>query len=128
MAVKAALGHESKAAALLGDAPHRPTIAELPIPLKPFGAFDLVVGADGHSVWVSGSDSGRVVGYSSPDTGGGRRVAPVAGGLGVWGGRGQPGAGLPGRAGVHGDAAVRRGPRPAQGFRRRGFLNLGKQV
>ena len=69
MAVKAALGHESKAAALLGDAPHRPTIAELPIPLKPFGAFDLVVGADGHSVWVSGSDSGRVVGYSSPDTG-----------------------------------------------------------
>src|SRR5262249_8170884 len=71
--VTAALGHEAKAASLLGNAPHRPTIAELPIPLRPFGAFDLVVGADGHSVWVSGSGRSRVLRRSCPDTG----VTPI---------------------------------------------------
>lgn len=64
-AVTIALGHETKAAELLGDEPKSPTIVELPIPLSPFSAFDLALGHDGHSVWVSGSDASRILLYPS---------------------------------------------------------------
>jgi virginiamycin B lyase len=68
-AVRAAVGRETKAAKLLGDAPRSPTIAELPIPFSVFGAFDLVLGPDGHSVWVSGPDASRILLYPSLATG-----------------------------------------------------------
>jgi virginiamycin B lyase len=69
VAIKVALAHETKAVALLGDAPQPPTIAELPIPLSLFGAFGLALGADGRSVWVSGSDASRILLYPSLDPG-----------------------------------------------------------
>jgi virginiamycin B lyase len=68
-AVRAALGLETRAATLLGDAPRAPTIAELPIPFAVFGAFDLVLGPDGRSVWVSGPDASRILLYPSLATG-----------------------------------------------------------
>jgi virginiamycin B lyase len=68
-AVGGALAAEAKAARLLGDAPGSPTIEELPIPIAVFGAFDLVVGPDGRSVWVSGPDGSRIVLYSSLEPG-----------------------------------------------------------
>jgi len=68
-AARAALAAEAKAAALLGDAPGSPTIDELPIPVAVFGAFDLVVGPDGRSVWVSGPDGSRIVLYPSLEPG-----------------------------------------------------------
>jgi virginiamycin B lyase len=64
-AVRAALGRETKAANALGDAPRSPSIAELPIPFAVFGAFDLALGPDGHSVWVSGPDASRILLYPS---------------------------------------------------------------
>jgi virginiamycin B lyase len=68
-AVRGSLAAEGKAAALLGDAPGSPSINELPIPVGVFGAFDLVVGPDGRSVWVSGPDGSRIVLYPSLDPG-----------------------------------------------------------
>jgi virginiamycin B lyase len=68
-AVREALVAESRAAKLLGDAPARWSIAELPIPVGVFGAFDLIVGPDGRSVWVSGPDGSRVVLYPSLEPG-----------------------------------------------------------
>jgi virginiamycin B lyase len=68
-ALRAALTAEAKAAGLLGDAPGPWSISELPIPVGVFGAFDLVVGPDGRSVWVSGPDGSRVVLYPSLDPG-----------------------------------------------------------
>ena len=67
--IQGALAAETRAASLLGDAPHSPSIGELPIPVGVFGAFDLVVGPDGRSVWVSGSDGSRIVLYPSLDSG-----------------------------------------------------------
>ena len=67
-AVRAALDRETLAANLLGEAPRSPTIAELPIPFAVFGAFDLTLGPDGHSVWVSGPDASRILLYPSLDT------------------------------------------------------------
>jgi virginiamycin B lyase len=64
-AVKVALGREMKAARLLGDAPGAPAVSELPIPFAVFGAFDMALGPDGRSVWVSGPDASRIVLYSS---------------------------------------------------------------
>ena len=58
-----------KAAALLGGAPGAPSIGELPIPVGVFGAFDLVVGPDGKSVWVSGPDGSRIVLFPSLEPG-----------------------------------------------------------
>lgn len=68
-AIREALSAEAKAAALLGDAPGAPSIGELPIPVGVFGAFDLVVGPDGQSVWVSGPDGSRIVLYPSLEPG-----------------------------------------------------------
>ena len=68
-ALRRALAEESRAAALLGDAPGRPSITELPIPDAVFGAFDLALGPDGRSVWVSGTDGSRLVLYRSLDPG-----------------------------------------------------------
>ncbi len=68
-AIRGALAAEAKAAALLGDAPGAPRIDELPIPVAVFGAFDLVVGPDGKSVWVSGPDGSRIVLYPSLEPG-----------------------------------------------------------
>jgi virginiamycin B lyase len=64
-AVTAALAQETRAAGLLGDAPRAPTVAELPIPGSGLGAFDMTLGPDGRSVWVSGPDAGRIVQYRS---------------------------------------------------------------
>lgn len=72
-AVAAALVQETKAAALLGGAPGTPTVSELPIPFSVFGAFDMVLGPDGHSVWVSGPDASRILLYQSLEQG----TAPV---------------------------------------------------
>jgi virginiamycin B lyase len=69
-AVRAALGRERKAADLLGDAPRSPAITELPIPFAVFGAFDLALGPDGQTVWVSGPDASRILLYPSLDKGG----------------------------------------------------------
>src|SRR5262245_39846810 len=68
-AVGGALAAEAKATALLGNAPGSPTIDELPIPVAVFGAFDLVVGPDGRSVWVSGPDGSRIVLYPTIEPG-----------------------------------------------------------
>jgi len=68
-AVRGALSAEAKAAELLGDAPGSPSISEMPIPVGVFGAFDLVVGPDGRSVWVSGPDGSRIVLYPSLEPG-----------------------------------------------------------
>jgi virginiamycin B lyase len=65
VAVKVALGQETKAARLLGDAPGAPSVSELPIPFSVFGAFDMALGPDGRSVWVSGPDASRIVLYPS---------------------------------------------------------------
>jgi len=73
-AVRAALAKEARAAALLGDAPGAPTIDELAIPFSVFGAWDMALGPDGHSVWVSGPDASRVVLYRSLEAG----TTPVA--------------------------------------------------
>jgi virginiamycin B lyase len=69
VAVRGALAGEAKAAALLGDAPGQPTIAELPIPAAVFGAFDMTLDPDGRSVWVSGPDGSRIVLYRSLEPG-----------------------------------------------------------
>lgn len=68
-ALRGALRHEAAAAAALGDAPGTPSIGEVPIPVAVFGAFDLVLGPDGRSVWVSGPDGSRIVRYPSLDPG-----------------------------------------------------------
>jgi virginiamycin B lyase len=68
-AIRGALAVEAKAASLLGNAPGSPSISELPIPVAVFGAFDLVVGPDGRSVWVSGPDGSRIVLYPSLEPG-----------------------------------------------------------
>jgi len=68
-AVRAALAKEARAAALLGDAPGAPSIDELPIPFSVFGAWDLALGPDGRSVWVSGPDASRIVLYRSLEAG-----------------------------------------------------------
>jgi virginiamycin B lyase len=64
-ALEAALSREAEAASLLGDAPGVPTVSELPIPFSVFGAFDMALGPDGRSVWVSGPDASRIVLYPS---------------------------------------------------------------
>jgi virginiamycin B lyase len=64
-ALEGALAREAQAAALLGDAPGIPTVSELPIPFSVFGAFDMALGPDGRSVWVSGPDASRIVLYPS---------------------------------------------------------------
>jgi virginiamycin B lyase len=69
VAVRAALAAEAEAAALLGDAPGQPSIAELPIPAAVFGAFDMTLDPDGRSVWVSGPDGSRIVLYRSLEPG-----------------------------------------------------------
>ena len=68
-AIRAALGLESKAARLLGDAPGRPSIVEVSIPAAVFGAFDMALDPDGRSVWVSGPDGSRLVLYRSLEPG-----------------------------------------------------------
>jgi virginiamycin B lyase len=68
-AVAAALAKETRAATLLGNAPGAPTIYELPIPISVFGAWDMALGPDGRSVWVSGPDASRIVLYPSLATG-----------------------------------------------------------
>jgi virginiamycin B lyase len=68
-AVKGALAKQTKAAALLGNAPGAPNVYELPIPFSVFGAFDLALGPDGRSVWVSGTDASRILLYRSVDEG-----------------------------------------------------------
>src|SRR5581483_3854176 len=67
--LRSALAHEARAAALLGDAPTKPAISELPIPVAVFGAFDAAVGPDGHTVWVSGPDGSRLVAFQSLEPG-----------------------------------------------------------
>jgi virginiamycin B lyase len=66
--VRAALQHETQASSLLGDAPGSPSISEHQIPFGVFGAFDLALGSDGRSVWVSGPDASRILLYPSLDT------------------------------------------------------------
>jgi len=66
-AVRVALAAEKRAAARLGDAPGEPAIAELPIPVTVFGAFDMALDPDGKSVWVSGPDGSRILLYRSLD-------------------------------------------------------------
>jgi virginiamycin B lyase len=68
-AIRAALSFERKAASLLGDAPGRPSIAEVSIPAAVFGAFDMALDPDGRSVWVSGPDGSRLVRYRSLEPG-----------------------------------------------------------
>lgn len=68
-AVRGALAAEGKAAGLLGDAPGPTAISELPIPVAVFGAFDIALGPDGRSIWVSGPDGSRLVRYPSLDPG-----------------------------------------------------------
>jgi streptogramin lyase len=68
-AIRVALAAEQRAAALLGDAPGQPAIAELPIPVPVFGAFDMALDPDGRSVWVSGPDGSRIVLYRSLEAG-----------------------------------------------------------
>jgi virginiamycin B lyase len=68
-AITAALAKEAKAAVLLGRAPTTPVVSELPIPFAVFGAFDIALGPDGHSVWVSGPDASRIVVYPSLEDG-----------------------------------------------------------
>src|SRR5581483_3607896 len=68
-ALEAALTREARAAALIGAAPGAPTIDELPIPFSVFGAWDMALGPDGRSVWVSGPDASRIVLYRSLEAG-----------------------------------------------------------
>jgi virginiamycin B lyase len=64
-AVRAALADEAKAAALLGNAPRRPVMGGVAIPSSVFGAFTLILGPDGRSVWLSGTDASQVLRYRS---------------------------------------------------------------
>ena len=64
-AVRVALGQETKAARLLGDASGAPNVTELPIPFDVFGAFDMALDPNGRSVWVSGPDASRILLYPS---------------------------------------------------------------
>jgi virginiamycin B lyase len=66
--VRGALAATRTALGLLRGAPGQPEFAELPIPLSPFGAFEVAVGADGH-VWVTGSSGSAVVEFPSLDPG-----------------------------------------------------------
>jgi virginiamycin B lyase len=68
-AVTAALAKQTRAAGLLGNAPGAPGVYELPVPFSVFGAFDLALGPDGRSVWVSGPDASRILLYPSLDQG-----------------------------------------------------------
>jgi virginiamycin B lyase len=68
-AVRVAITKETRAAALLGNAPGAPDVHELPIPFSVFGAWDMALGPDGRSVWVSGSDANRILLYPSLDQG-----------------------------------------------------------
>jgi virginiamycin B lyase len=64
-AVRGALAAEVKAAALLANAPGRPVLSGVAIPSSVFGAFTLILGPDGRSVWVSGTDASQVLRYRS---------------------------------------------------------------
>jgi virginiamycin B lyase len=64
-AVRGALAAEAKAESLLGDAPGRPVMSGVAIPSSVFGAFALIVGPDGRSVWVSGTDASQILRYRS---------------------------------------------------------------
>ncbi len=63
--LKAAIRRETRAAGALGDAPRTPVISERPIGFSVFGAFDIAVAQDGHSVWVAGADGSRILLYPS---------------------------------------------------------------
>jgi len=67
--VAAAIRRETQAAAILGDAPRAPEISELSLGTPLFGAFDLALAQDGRSIWVVGTDSGRLFLYPSLDAG-----------------------------------------------------------
>ena len=79
-AVRVALGQETKAARLLGDASGAPSVTELPIPLPVFGAFDMALDPNGRSVWVSGPDASRILLYPSLEAGNGSGRLPAASG------------------------------------------------